>query len=84
MILGNHKLFILLTFIGILSIKPNTVSGIRIIGMELRLNHRVLKSFVMEDHRASSSPATVNKKFSFYQSSKRKVKKGSDPIHNRA
>ncbi|KAK9060134.1 hypothetical protein SSX86_020838 [Deinandra increscens subsp. villosa] len=85
MILGNHKLFILLTFIGILSIKPNAVSGVRVIAMELRLDHRILKAAVlMEDHEGNSSPAVVNKKLDSYEASKRTVRRGSDPIHNRA
>lgn len=84
MILGTHKLFILFTCIGILAVNPYTVSGIRIIDCETRLIHRVLKTVVMEDdHKANPSAAAENKKFDAYKTSKRTVRKGSDPIHNR-
>lgn len=95
MILGSHKLFIFLTLIGILAVEPYTVSGIRSVGIELRfmkqdhgivMNHRMLKAVINMDDlkRNPSSEEAVNKKFSRCQSSKRTVRKGSDPIHNRA
>lgn len=84
MILGTHKLFILLTCIGILAIEPYMVCGIRSIGIEQRLNRHMLNETVIKDPKANlASAAGVNKKFNHYQSSKRTVKKGSDPIHNR-
>lgn len=94
MILSTHKLFIFLTCIGILVVEPYTVSGVRSVGIELRftkedhgilMNHRMLKAVDhMHDLKGSSSYEAVNKKFNRYQSSKRTVRKGSDPIHNRA
>nr|GEY51606.1 vacuolar protein sorting-associated protein 25 [Tanacetum cinerariifolium] len=82
---SSQKLFIIFTCIGILAINPHTVSSIRIIDSVTRLNHRVLKTVVMEDdHKANPSSAAKNKKFDAYKTSKRTVRKGSDPIHNRA
>lgn len=86
MISSTYKLVILLTCIGILAVEPYMVSGFRNIGMELHMNHhRVLKAVSMEDLQAKPLPAALNKKKSdSYQSSKRPVRRGSDPIHNRS
>lgn len=85
MILGIHKLLIIfLTCIGILVVQPHTVSGIRNIRIEPRSNHRMLKEVAMENHKVNPSSTDLNKKFDSYQSSKRRVGRGSDPIHNRA
>ncbi|KAK9052156.1 hypothetical protein SSX86_028784 [Deinandra increscens subsp. villosa] len=92
MVSSTHKLFVLLTCIGILAIEPYMVSGFRKIGIELPMNHhhhhrhRKLKvvSMVDQHQQAKPSPAALNKKFDAFQSSKRPVRRGSDPIHNRS
>lgn len=83
MISSSHKLFILLTCIGILAVQPYLVSGFRN-GIELPMNHRMLKAVSKKDLQAKPSPASSNTEFDPYQSSKRTVRRGSDPIHNRS
>ena len=39
---------------------------------------------IEDDDKANPSAAAENKKFDAYKTSKRTVRKGSDPIHNRA
>ncbi|GJZ20325.1 zinc finger, RING-CH-type, zinc finger, RING/FYVE/PHD-type containing protein [Tanacetum coccineum] len=75
-------------------VEPYMVSGFRNIDIELRwkkanhgelpMNNRVLKEVSGKDLQAKPSPATLNKKFDLNQSSKRTVRRGSDPIHNRS
>nr|GEW22987.1 hypothetical protein [Tanacetum cinerariifolium] len=75
-------------------VEPHMVSGFRNIDIELRwkkanhgelpVNNRVLKEVSRKDFQAKPSPATLNKKFDLNQSSKRTVRRGSDPIHNRS
>ena len=95
MISSTHKLFILLTCFGILAVEPYMVFGFRNIGIELKwkkedhgeqlpVKHRVLKNVSMEDLQAKPSPAAFDKKFDTFRSSKRPVRRGSDPIHNRS
>lgn len=85
MISSTHKLFVLLTCIGILAAEPYMVYGFRNIGIELPMNHhRLLKAVSMVDRQVNPSRAGLNKKFDSFQSSKRPVRRGSDPIHNRS
>lgn len=85
MISSTHKLFIVLTCIGILAVEPSMVSGFRrVISIEVPTVHRMLKAVSMVNPQAKPSPAALNKKVDPYQSSKRPVRRGSDPIHNRS
>ncbi|KAL8248478.1 hypothetical protein R6Q59_005346 [Mikania micrantha] len=84
MISSTHKLFILLACIGILATEPYIVSGFRGMFIELPTGHRMLKEVSVVDPQAKPSAAALNKKFDPYQSSKRPVRRGSDPIHNRS
>ncbi|KAK1423078.1 hypothetical protein QVD17_18372 [Tagetes erecta] len=85
MISSTHKLFIVLTCIGILAVEPYMVSGFRsIISIEVPMVHRMLKAVSMVNSQTKPSPAALNKKVDPYQSSKRPVRRGSDPIHNRS
>ncbi|KAJ0432843.1 hypothetical protein HanIR_Chr17g0863671 [Helianthus annuus] len=87
MISSTHKLFVLLACIGIiLAAEPYMVSGFRTIGIEqLPMNHRrALKAASKVDPQAKPSPAALNEKLDPFQDSKRPVRRGSDPIHNRS
>ncbi|KAL8267520.1 hypothetical protein R6Q59_004864 [Mikania micrantha] len=67
--------------------KPYMVSGSRNIGIEQAMDHhhpRMLKAVSMMKQHAKPSPAALNQKFDPFQSSKRPVRRGSDPIHNRS
>lgn len=95
MVFQAHRgYFILLICIGFLAIQPNKISGLRSIDLALKQGHedcgvvamnpRVLKSLVMEAGRNTEKmSAHVNKKIYPNESSKRRVGRGSDPIHNR-
>ncbi|XP_018817661.1 CLAVATA3/ESR (CLE)-related protein 45 [Juglans regia] len=94
MVYGAHRVFILLICIGFLAVQPDKVSGLRSIGLALKQgqedcelmaqNHRVLKVVAMEQINTGKTTAHVNKKFDPNESSKRRVRRGSDPIHNRS
>ncbi|KAK9926014.1 hypothetical protein M0R45_023270 [Rubus argutus] len=84
---------ILLVCIGFLALQPEKVSGLRSMDLALRwdkghfsfLNSlHVVKAVAVEDLQAklSLAPAPAMT-FDPSQSNKRKVRKGSDPIHNR-
>lgn len=94
MLLNAQRLFILLICIGLLAVQPARVYGLRSKDLAIRwskedhgvvpMNQRILKEVVMEDLNAEKKPATINKKSDPNQSSKRRVRRGSDPIHNRS
>lgn len=94
MVFSTQRALILLICIGFLAVKPDKVSGMRSIDLVLRQNRhdhmlapknqRILKAVSMEDLNKGEKSATVNKKFDLNQSSKRRVRRGSDPIHNRS
>jgi hypothetical protein len=94
MVFSAHRAFILLICIGFLAVQPDKVSGMRRIdlapiqGQEVRgamtQNRRILKDVAMEGMNTEKKSAHVNKKFDPNESSKRSVRKGSDPIHNRS
>ncbi|KAK2969006.1 hypothetical protein RJ640_007871 [Escallonia rubra] len=75
------------------TVQADIVSGLRSKELALRcseeghrlrpLRERVLEEVVTTDLTAVNKPAVASKKFDPNQSSKRKVRKGSDPIHNR-
>nr|GMD30829.1 CLAVATA3/ESR (CLE)-related protein 45 [Ipomoea batatas]GMD84533.1 CLAVATA3/ESR (CLE)-related protein 45 [Ipomoea batatas] len=86
--------FMLLIFIGLLAVHQEGVSAIRDIDHFLRLsgedvrvtmkNSRVLEQDVATGLNTHMKPMPTQKKLDPYQSSKRTVHKGSDPIHNRS
>lgn len=51
---------------------------------QLTLNNRVLQGVSRQELNSSRSTAPKNKKFDPMQSSKRRFRRGSDPIHNRS
>ena len=88
-----YRGFILLVCIGFLSLQPQNVSGLRSIDFVLRWdkevlpavrNTRILKAVPLKDFQMNPSLAPApSLMFDPNQSNKRKVRKGSDPIHNR-
>ena len=94
MVSRAQRVLILLICIGFLAVEPDKVSGLRSIDLALRQspeyhmlaakNQRTLKAVVMENQSKEEKAAPVNKKFDLNQSSKRRVRRGSDPIHNRS
>ncbi|CAK9136347.1 unnamed protein product [Ilex paraguariensis] len=93
MVCSTHRVFILLICIGILAIQLEKVSGLRSRDFVLRWSKedhgRVLKNkrmlrAVVQDLNTMKKQAPVNKTFDPNQSSKRRVRRGSDPIHNRS
>ncbi|KAK9935150.1 hypothetical protein M0R45_022262 [Rubus argutus] len=88
MVLSSHRVLILVICIGLLVFQPSEVSGLRNIGVVLRQNqehHRILKAVAMEEmNTGNKNSANANKNFDPNHSSKRRVRRGSDPIHNRA
>lgn len=86
--------FMLLIFIGLLAVHQEGVSAIRDIDHFLRLsgkddrvtmkNSRMLKQEDATGLNMHMKPVPAQKKLDPYQSSKRTVNKGSDPIHNRS
>lgn len=94
MVSRSQRVLILLIFIGFLAVEPDKVSALRSIDLVLRQspedhmlaakNQRILKAVVTENLRKEEKAAPVNKKFDLNQSSKRRVRRGSDPIHNRS
>ncbi|KAI4314159.1 hypothetical protein L6164_027094 [Bauhinia variegata] len=91
---ASRVLILLLLCIGFLSFQPDKAFGLR--SFELALgqsqeenktmlrNQRILKAVNMEVMSTKKDSAKANKKFDQNQSSKRRVRRGSDPIHNRS
>ncbi|KAG2702369.1 hypothetical protein I3760_06G085800 [Carya illinoinensis] len=94
MVFRAHRGLILLICIGFLAIQPDKISGLRSIDLALKQGHedcgimarnpRVLESLAMEERNTEKMSAHANKKFDANESSKRRVQRGSDPIHNRS
>lgn len=85
MCLSTYKIALLVLFcVGFLSIQPEIVSASRNIDLALR-SFRILRGVALEEEemafKIAPSPAMS---FDPNQSEKRKVKGGSDPIHNRS
>ena len=88
-----HRGVILLVCIGLLALQPEKVSGLRSIDLALKwdkvqspfLKHlRVLKVVAVDDFHAKLNLAPApSVMVDPNQSNKRRVRKGSDPIHNR-
>ncbi|KAG5536610.1 hypothetical protein RHMOL_Rhmol08G0209600 [Rhododendron molle] len=78
------RILLLLVCIGFLSIQPERVSGLRILDLALRKS-RILKAVgLVEVQTPPPSLAPVpSLAFDPNQSCQRRVRRGSDPIHNR-
>ncbi|XWS64260.1 hypothetical protein CRYUN_Cryun06bG0171000 [Craigia yunnanensis] len=92
MVCSAQRVLILLTFFGLLAVQPDKVSGLRSIDLVFRhsqeesgiatMNQRILKAVDMKEMSTEKKAAPVNNTFDPNQSSKRRVRRGSDPIHN--
>lgn len=88
-----HRVVMLLLFIGFLTVQPEKVSGLSSVDLALRWNKvqtsfiqhfQIRKAVAVEDMnlKPDISPAP-SMTFDPNQSNKRRVRRGSDPIHNR-
>ena len=80
------RVVIFLIFVGLLCTQPGQVSGLRSVDLALRFlrNSRVLKGAdVQELHENMNMAPSPSMTFDPDQSNKRRVRRGSDPIHNR-
>uniref|UniRef100_A0A2N9J093 Uncharacterized protein n=1 Tax=Fagus sylvatica TaxID=28930 RepID=A0A2N9J093_FAGSY len=95
MVFNAHRAFILLICIGILAIQLDKVTGLRSIDIALKQGQedhgilsaqyrRILKAVTTEGMNTEKKSEHANKKFEPNESSKRTVRKGSDPIHNKS
>lgn len=95
MVSTSYRVLILLICIGFLVVQPDKVSGSRSIRIAIRetkqdhdvlqpKNQRILKAVDMEEINTTKNSTISNEKFDPNQSSKRKVRRGADPIHNRS
>ncbi|KAL0364013.1 UNVERIFIED_CONTAM: CLAVATA3/ESR (CLE)-related protein 45 [Sesamum angustifolium] len=93
MFLSVRRPFLLFICIGLLAFRPHDVYGFTSAGLVLRRgaqdqplmtrNHRMLKKVDTNSFRTDKNRARLNKTSDPNQASKRKVRRGSDPIHNR-
>ncbi|KAF3621294.1 hypothetical protein BC332_09188 [Capsicum chinense] len=93
MLCPSCRVMVLVLCIGFLSIQPETASALRSIDLALRWGEgnlsflrssRILKAAVMQDLRTQLSIAPApSMTFDPNQSNKRRVRRGSDPIHNK-
>ena len=94
MVCSAQRVLIFLIFFGLLVVQPDKVSGLRSIDLVFRhsqeengiatRNQRILKAVDMKGMSTEKKPAPVNNTFDPNQSSKRRVRRGSDPIHNKS
>ncbi|KAG5521210.1 hypothetical protein RHGRI_033685 [Rhododendron griersonianum] len=94
MVCNTRRVFILLICISFFTVQPSKGSSLRSIDLVLRwrteddgpvLNYqRTLKAVEMQEMNTEEKHPPVNKAFDPNQSSARRVRKGSDPIHNRS
>ena len=96
MVCSAQRVLIFLIFFGLLAVQLDKVSGLRSIdlvfrhsqkedGIATRRNRRILKAGDMKRMSTEKKlPTPVNNTFDPNQSSKRRVRRGSDPIHNRS
>ncbi|KAE8661422.1 zinc finger family protein [Hibiscus syriacus] len=85
MVRSAQRVLIFLMIFGLLAVQPVEVSGLRnmhLVGF--RHDQRVLKSVDTKGMDAEKKPAFVNNGFDPNGSTKRRVRRGSDPIHNRS
>lgn len=93
MLMCIYRSVLVFICIGLLAFHPQEVCGLRSAGLLLRRgvddqpltikNHRTLKAAETNSLTTDKKQTPLNKTFDPNQSSKRKVRRGSDPIHNR-
>ncbi|CAL5355082.1 unnamed protein product [Camellia sinensis] len=90
-----QSILILLICIGFLALQPTKVSSLRSIdlvlrwskedhGLVLKYQRRLDEAGEMQAMNAEKKRASMNKTFDPNQSSKRRVRRGSNPIHNKS
>ncbi|XP_022734971.1 CLAVATA3/ESR (CLE)-related protein 45 [Durio zibethinus] len=96
MVCSAQRVLIFLIIFELLAVQADKVSGLRRIdlvftysqeedGIASRRNRRILEAADMKGMGTGKNlPAPVNNTFDPNQSSKRRVRRGSDPIHNRS
>ncbi|EOY01933.1 Clavata3/esr-related 45, putative [Theobroma cacao] len=96
MVCSAQRVLMFLILFGLLAVQPDKVSGLTTIDLVFRhsreenriatRNQRILKAVDMKGMSTEKKPAAVpvNNTFDPNQSSKRRVRRGSDPIHNRS
>ncbi|KAL5826411.1 hypothetical protein ACOSQ4_018208 [Xanthoceras sorbifolium] len=94
MVFCAHRLLVFLICMGLLAVQPDKVSGLRSIDLVLRQsqhnqdmvpqNQRSLMDSATKGMNTEKKPTQINNTFDPNQSSKRRVRRGSDPIHNRS
>lgn len=94
MVSSAHRVFILLICVGFLAVQQNKVYGLTSVDLAIRhskkapgtvsSHQRILGDENMQVRNKEKKSASLNKTFDPYQSSKRRVRRGSDPIHNRS
>ncbi|GMI99897.1 hypothetical protein HRI_003659000 [Hibiscus trionum] len=85
MICRAKTVLMFLVILGLLAVQPVEVSGLRNMDLVVfRHNQRVLQAVDTKGMNTEKKPAFGNNGFDPNQSSKRRVRRGSDPIHNRS
>ncbi|KAJ0095458.1 hypothetical protein Patl1_15936 [Pistacia atlantica] len=83
MVFCAQRVLILLLCMGLLTVQPDQVYGLRRIDL-LRQNQHSQGPTTMEEMNTQKNSTQINSTFDPNQSSKRRVRRGSDPIHNRS
>ncbi|KAK4841869.1 hypothetical protein QYF36_011789 [Acer negundo] len=95
MVICSHSVLVFLICMGLLlAAQPDIVSGLQSIDFVLRhsqhnqdlvpQNQRILLDNATEGMNTQKKSTQINNTFDPNQSSKRRVRRGSDPIHNRS
>ncbi|KAG5521211.1 hypothetical protein RHGRI_033685 [Rhododendron griersonianum] len=84
MVCNTRRVFILLICISFFTVQPSKGSSLRSIDLVLRWRTEEKKINGMHEMNTEEKHPPVNKAFDPNQSSARRVRKGSDPIHNRS
>nr|DAD34879.1 TPA_asm: hypothetical protein HUJ06_005519 [Nelumbo nucifera] len=93
MVFCAYRMFVLVICIGFLVVQPQKVSGLSSIDLVLRWkkeeqaltpkNSRFLAAVEVEELNTKKKSVSPSSRLDPNRSSKRRVRRGSDPIHNR-
>lgn len=93
MAFSSQRVLILLLCTGFLKVQPGQGYGLRTIDLLRQKQHgqgmvpqnrRIFKATTMMEMNAKNSSTQINRTYDPNPSSKRRVQRGSDPIHNRS
>ncbi|KAA0032271.1 CLAVATA3/ESR (CLE)-related protein 45 [Cucumis melo var. makuwa] len=86
MVFSIHRvLIVLLMCVALLAVKPEQACALRSIDLALRPSRHILvEDSRVEELNMKRNSLPQNNKFDPNRSSKRRVRRGSDPIHNRS